>query len=210
MVISYIKKKAIAALLKKATNVSDKTLIKIIRFLEKLSTAKSRDSIVSVREMIERKAVGYQIIKRIMANVAPIYKEKMIENLIVQGLVMNYKKRNREFEKGGTVPTTVLISPTMRCNLKCVGCYAMKYAREDDLPFEVVDRIIKEGKKLGVGFFTFLGGEPFGRLAGPHHVNPVQFRLPPDRFFPTMPAERAVRNRPLEVLGHLVAIDHSA
>jgi len=161
MVISYIKKKAIAALLKKATNVSDKTLIQITKFLEKFSTAASRDAIISVREMIEKNTVGYKLIRRIIENVAPIYKEKLIENLITQGLIINYRKRDKEFKKGGTVPTTVLISPTMRCNLKCVGCYAAEYSMQEDLPFEVVDRIIKEGKKLGVALFTFLGGEPF-------------------------------------------------
>lgn len=161
MVISYIKKKAIAAVIKKATNVSDKTLIKLTKVLEKVSTGTGKSAVASVREMIEKNTVGYQLIRRILDNVAPIYKEKLIENLITQGLIMNYKKRSAEFKKGSTVPTTVLISPTMRCNLKCVGCYAMKYSMQDDLPFETVDRIIREGNKLGVGFYTILGGEPF-------------------------------------------------
>jgi MoaA/NifB/PqqE/SkfB family radical SAM enzyme len=161
MVISYIKKKAIAALLKKATNVSDKTLVKITKFLEKFGAGTSKSAIASVREMIEKNTAGYRLIRRIVTNVAPVYKEKLIENLITQGLIMNYRKRLKECKKGGTVPTTVLISPTMRCNLRCVGCYAGNYSMTDDLPFEVVDRIIREGKKLGVAFFTFLGGEPF-------------------------------------------------
>ena len=56
-----------------------------------------------------------------------------------------------------------MISPTMRCNLKCSGCYSKNYQKKDDLPFEIFDKVIKEGKEMGVAFFTILGGEPFLR-----------------------------------------------
>lgn len=161
MVINIVKKKAIAALIKKATDLPDSKLIKITKFLEKFGNDSSKNAVKAVREMIENKTVGYSLIKRIMNDVHPKYKAKLIENLIVQGLIMGSKKKEIEQKKGGTVPTTVLISPTMRCNLKCVGCYAMEYNMTDDLPFEVVDRIITEGKKMGVALFTMLGGEPF-------------------------------------------------
>jgi len=161
MVINFIKKKTIGLLLKSATNVSDKTLINITKVLEKFGNETSKAAVKSVREMIEQNTVGYQFIRRMIKNIAPIYKEKIIENLVVQGLILNLKKKDKERKKGGAVPTTVLISPTMRCNLRCTGCYAGNYSMKDDLPFEVVDRIIKEGKKMGVSFYTFLGGEPF-------------------------------------------------
>lgn len=51
----------------------------------------------------------------------------------------------------------------MRCNLKCVGCYAGEYTRKDDLPLEVIDSIITQGKELGTYLYTILGGEPFIR-----------------------------------------------
>ena len=178
MVINTIKKKAISFVLKKAVNVSDKTLIRITKVLEKLGNSTSSSAAKAVREMIEQNTVGYQLIRRILDNAAPIYKEKLIENLIVQGLVMNLKKKDREVARGGTVPTTVLISPTMRCNLRCVGCYAANYSMSDDLPFDVADRIIKEGKKLGVAFYTILGGEP---MVWPHLF--TLFRKHKDTFF---------------------------
>jgi len=57
----------------------------------------------------------------------------------------------------------LLISPTMRCNLKCTGCYAESYKKEEDLEFETLDRIITEAKEMGTALFTILGGEPFLR-----------------------------------------------
>ena len=178
MVINYIKKKAIAAVLKKATNVSDKTLIRITKILEKFGNDASKAAVKSVREMIEQNTVGYKLLRRIINNVSPIYKEKLIENLIVQGLIMNLKKKEKEQARGGTVPTTVLISPTMRCNLRCIGCYAANYSMKDDLSFEVVDRIVREGKNMGVAFYTILGGEP---MVWPHLFK--LFRKHKDTFF---------------------------
>jgi len=42
----------------------------------------------------------------------------------------------------------------MRCNLSCVGCYAGLYTREDDMPPELFDRIIREGEELGTYLYT--------------------------------------------------------
>jgi MoaA/NifB/PqqE/SkfB family radical SAM enzyme len=48
----------------------------------------------------------------------------------------------------------------MRCNLSCEGCFAGEYSEDDDLPVETVQRIINEGRQIGIGFYTILGGEP--------------------------------------------------
>ncbi|MCD6570080.1 MAG: radical SAM protein [Deltaproteobacteria bacterium] len=63
-----------------------------------------------------------------------------------------------------TAPYSILISPTMRCNLRCKGCYAQNYARDDDLSLEIIDSIITQGKSLGTYLYTILGGEPFIRF----------------------------------------------
>jgi len=75
-----------------------------------------------------------------------------------------YKARAREeFEKrsGFSPPLLLVISPTMRCNLNCVGCYAGMYSKKDDLPEEVMDRLITEAKQMGIYFMVISGGEPF-------------------------------------------------
>ncbi len=75
-----------------------------------------------------------------------------------------YKARVREeFERreGFSPPLLLVISPTMRCNLRCVGCYAGMYSKKDDLPAEVLDRVINEAKEMGIYFIVISGGEPF-------------------------------------------------
>jgi len=89
--------------------------------------------------------------------------EKLLENFILKGMIENNKIRKKLFAEISASPISILISPTMRCNLNCIGCYAKNYKKDEDLPFEIFDRVIKEGKELGVLIFTILGGEPFIR-----------------------------------------------
>lgn len=63
--------------------------------------------------------------------------------------------------EGVSAPNLVVISPAMRCNLDCVGCYAGNCTKADDLDPEVMDRVITEAKELGIRFFVITGGEPF-------------------------------------------------
>ena len=62
-------------------------------------------------------------------------------------------------------PLTVKISPTLRCNLECKGCFAGNYTAENDLQPEVLEKIITQSGALGVPSFGVIGGEP---LLAPH------------------------------------------
>ncbi len=77
--------------------------------------------------------------------------------------VLRWQEQSRHLfaEHGVTPPFTVLFSPTMRCNLQCVGCYAKDYQREKDMDPQLMEKILSEGKQLGTYFYTVLGGEPF-------------------------------------------------
>jgi MoaA/NifB/PqqE/SkfB family radical SAM enzyme len=85
----------------------------------------------------------------------------------VAGTMANFFMRDPELtqslleEHGITSPTAILISPSMRCNLRCVGCYASEYDNEEDLTEEQVESIICQGEELGSRVFVMLGGEPF-------------------------------------------------
>lgn len=81
------------------------------------------------------------------------------ENIITSGL-----KRWWHLKKNGLlVPTAIAFSPTMRCNLSCVGCYAKDYPKDDELPLDLIDEILNSAKKFGVFMFIITGGEPLMR-----------------------------------------------
>ena len=49
----------------------------------------------------------------------------------------------------------------MKCNLNCFGCYAGSYRKDSELSFDDIDRVLNEGKEMGMFFVVISGGEPF-------------------------------------------------
>jgi MoaA/NifB/PqqE/SkfB family radical SAM enzyme len=104
------------------------------------------------------------VFRRLFTDLNENCRKKAIINFMVNFIVLGRTIRDRkEKELGIHIPNFLVISPTMRCNLHCKGCYASAYSKEDDLSFEVLDRVINEAKELGMYFFTFSGGECFVR-----------------------------------------------
>ncbi|WP_196593735.1 radical SAM protein [Pectinatus sottacetonis] len=88
--------------------------------------------------------------------------EKFFINFFANATWFGVSKREKFLEEENTkIPFVILLSPSMRCNLRCTGCYAAKYSKKDDIPFEEIDRIIGEARELGIYYFIILGGEPF-------------------------------------------------
>ena len=79
------------------------------------------------------------------------------------------------------IPWLILFDPTSACNMHCVGCWAGEYGHKNNLSFEDMDKIVTEGKELGVYLYMLTGGEPLVRkadilkLAEKH--NDVQFAI---------------------------------
>jgi MoaA/NifB/PqqE/SkfB family radical SAM enzyme len=80
------------------------------------------------------------------------------------GLLRSRRKRRRALdEEGLRVPMGIAISPTMRCNLECHGCYARLHPRDGEMPIETIDALVRESSELGVFFYVITGGEPYLR-----------------------------------------------
>jgi MoaA/NifB/PqqE/SkfB family radical SAM enzyme len=115
------------------------------------------------QKLMEEKHPAIDLFKRGLKQVNSRCREKLIVNLGVKHSWYGEKKRDEMRSKGTHVPFIYLISPTMRCNLRCFGCYASEYDPKDDLPLPVIDRVLSEGKELGLYLVIILGGEPFVR-----------------------------------------------
>ena len=61
------------------------------------------------------------------------------------------------------IPWLILFDPTSACNMHCVGCWAGEYGHKNNLSFEDMDKIVTEGKELGVYLYMLTGGEPLVR-----------------------------------------------
>jgi MoaA/NifB/PqqE/SkfB family radical SAM enzyme len=90
--------------------------------------------------------------------------DKLARNLIVNEFIAATPQRE-EFQArfGFEPPFFIVLSPTMRCNLACYGCYAGQYERGRELEPDLIHRVLREAQEMGVYFVTVSGGEPFIR-----------------------------------------------
>ncbi len=158
-----LKKEVIKKAFRVLSTASDKNIIRLANLTERLAPQALKAKVRFVKNLYEKKHPALLLTKRVLADVNKNCQEKFLNNFILTGLLENQKKRDRSVVQGSAPLFTLLISPTMRCNLRCKGCYAQNYKKEDDLSFELLDKIIQEAKEMGAAFFTILGGEPFIR-----------------------------------------------
>jgi MoaA/NifB/PqqE/SkfB family radical SAM enzyme len=91
--------------------------------------------------------------------------EKFVTNLLVNAWVDGRPVRERfRREEGYYPPNFIVISPTMRCNFRCRGCWAAMYEDVPNMEMPLLEEIVSQCKEdLGIRFFTVAGGEPFIR-----------------------------------------------
>jgi len=159
-----------AILLKKAifvaSNISDENLIKLLKFSQKIITDKKiKGTAKTIENLFKNKHPSIVLTKKLFSNLSKKPKEKFIENFLINQVIIGSEVRNKNSKKlGFTLPWLFVLSPTARCNLHCIGCYAGEYQKEQDvLSFEEIDRIFREAKELGFHFIVISGGEPFIR-----------------------------------------------
>ncbi|PIV57157.1 radical SAM protein [Candidatus Desantisbacteria bacterium CG_4_10_14_0_8_um_filter_48_22] len=160
---NFIKRMTVKEIVKRLPNASKENLIKMTKMAEKLATIpQDREKAVIVREMFEKGHPSLIYALKVLGKLHPNCRNKFAINLVVNHLLIgNGARENFRKKEGFQPPASVLISPSMKCNLRCQGCYAADYVREDDLSLEILDKIVKESKEIGNSFFTILGGEPF-------------------------------------------------
>jgi len=109
----------------------------------------------------------------VIRNVGKGYISKEVTRKIIDVLVQNnlmegdqsYEQAVEKFTQkyGEPPPSFIVFSPTQKCNLHCVGCYASSTANTaTTIPYPYVDRVVSEvHNSWGSRFITISGGEPF-------------------------------------------------
>ena len=149
----YTTKTAIKSALKILPKISDERWLSLIK--GRVYRLKKKEE----RDFLENLLVN---LKLSAEKVSPQVREKIVMNLINNAMIQGQPKRIDFAQKYGISPPNLLvISPTMKCNLRCYGCYAWQYSKKNDLPYDVCNRVIDEANDIGLYFFVITGGEPF-------------------------------------------------
>ena len=96
---------------------------------------------------------------------APTVK-KWVFNTLIGDVILNWAEKHPEAaarrNREDALPTFMTISPTQKCNLACIGCYAASSKKTAaTLDWDILDAVIDQKRKLWGSYFTVIsGGEP--------------------------------------------------
>ena len=156
-----MQRRAIRKMLALVADEDKSKILRAFKFAEMIAPDGDKRTVHLLRDKIQDDHPALLLIRRAIGRLSPVCRDRFIENVIVNDLLRGQAKRSKLMEKTGMMaPLTILVSPTMRCNLTCEGCYASEYSPDQDLDRGLLQRIIDEGNDMGVYLFTFLGGEP--------------------------------------------------
>ncbi len=125
----------------------------------------TKEQIDAVREYLSNPENKWtQYINRVIDETDPHVLKMTALNLGFEAFFHGTKtiRKNREIYHCN-IPWLILFDPTSACNLHCTGCWAAEYGHKNNLSFEDMDKIVSEGKKLGVYLYMLTGGEPLVR-----------------------------------------------
>jgi len=160
----YAVRHVLGQMAKMLASASDEDLVRLTRFAERFMITDSQKQYVrETRAMFEHGHPGMNMIRNLLSrDIHPNYYWNLVVNLFTNAMFVGHGTRKEILAKEGVMPPFfIVISPTMRCNLRCYGCYAGEYDKTEGLDLDTVSRILSEAQEMGIHFITISGGEPF-------------------------------------------------
>lgn len=139
---------------------------KWIEWAKKIITSKEHAKYLEIfrKETENPYSNWHQLTKRFFEELSINTKNKFLTNYIINSGIIGIPTKNKLQERYDcNIPWAILIDPTSACNLKCIGCWAAEYEKTDSLSLGTLDRVIQEGKELGIYMYIYSGGEPLMR-----------------------------------------------
>jgi len=149
-------------------DADDETLKRVWKIMERIATApNTRFEARRMRYMLDTGHPGAEWLRRIARGLHPNCSRKFIQNLYGNAWFLATDRRSEFKEKHGFLPPWLMVfDMTMRCNLKCEGCWAGAYktGERPELEYDILSRVLREARdEMGMHAFVVTGGEPFVR-----------------------------------------------
>ena len=115
-----------------------------------------------IKEKFDSNHPSLAVTKNILRGTNPHHRKTILKAFIINQCLVGTNKRKAFSEKTGGFypPGFFVISPSMKCNLNCFGCYAGYYRKSSELTFDEIDSVMKQAKEMGIYFCVVSGGEP--------------------------------------------------
>ncbi len=144
-----------------------KTYLKLVDQYEKfMGDGSDKKNVEAVRKAFQDPNNRWvKFLNKVIDETDPTYAKKLLLNLGYEAFFRGTKtiRANRE-KYNCNIPWLILFDPTMACNMHCVGCWSGTYGHKSNLTYEDMDKIVTQGKELGVYLYMMTGGEPTTRM----------------------------------------------
>lgn len=132
-------------------------VVKIMDLLDKVAPdnlfASQRQSF---RNAIDNKDHWFQLIMHILNDTNPKVRDTLLKTFVIDGNLMAWPKQEENRDKYQcNILWAILLDPTSACNLHCQGCWAAEYGNNQNLSFDEIDSIIKQGKEFGTHVYIY-------------------------------------------------------
>lgn len=144
----------------------EKHIPQIIDWLEKYGGKKAMPGQLAFvkKALSDKDNKWYKYTMSIFNDIDPHCIEKFMEDFVINSALLGLPQEKKMAEKYNcNIPWTILFDPTSACNMACTGCWAAEYGHTLALSYEDMDKIITQGKELGVYMYLLTGGEPLTR-----------------------------------------------
>ena len=151
---------------KKDTTDRTKVYLRLADLAEKFFKGKFPDGVMdSVRKAIlDPNNRWFSYIDSIIAETNPNFAKMTLLNLGYEAFLRGTKLTRENRKKYQcNIPWLILFDPTDACNMHCAGCWSGTYGHKNNMTFEDMDKIITQGKELGIYVYIMTGGEPMVR-----------------------------------------------
>lgn len=163
---TFLEKKFLEQGIKMVLRDPMKNINTLIGWADKVAKREDhKETIAAIRPYLQDPSNNwYQLTERVLTKTHPTVRQRMSINFLVNSIFLGIpRQREAEAELGVSVPWAILMDPTERCNLRCIGCWAGDYQRQRELDFATMDRVLTEAEELGIFFIVISGGEPLIR-----------------------------------------------
>lgn len=161
-----IQKTAIDLLMRYLSDNPMEKLPKMFNIAEKLDRENLHAKHIEVMRtaLLDETSNWYRLVDDLLREVDIKLLQKLVTSFVINAnLERAARARAVEEQYDCNVPWAILMDPTSACNLSCTGCWAAQYGDKNNLSYETLDSICRQGKDLGVYFYIFSGGEPLVR-----------------------------------------------
>lgn len=158
--------KLVDTALSKMSKDREESLLKIVDLAETFyGDTVSKQQYENIREAIKDPDSRWMnFVNRVLDETNPNVAKMAALNLGYEAAFRGTKitRQNRE-KYGCNIPWLILFDPTSACNMHCAGCWSGTYGHKHNLTYEDMDKIITQGKELGIYLYMMTGGEPLVR-----------------------------------------------